>query len=80
MFVAKDKLKIGDKIELELNLPPFGNPVRAIAQVMYIIKNNDQINKWRVGARFIELGEPSIDRILDYVEYIKKTAKKLRKA
>ena len=78
MFVTKDKLGMGDKIELELNFPPFGEPIKAIAQVIYITKK-ERTDNWQVGARFIELGDPTLDRILDYVDYINKTVKKRKK-
>lgn len=78
MFITREKLDMGDKIELELNFPPFGNPIKALAQVVYI-KRKDSTDKWQVGTRFIELGDPSLDRILDYVDYINKTIKKRRK-
>lgn len=78
MFVAKEKLVIGDKIEIELNFPPFGAPIKAIAQIIYI-KKKDNTDKWQAGARFIELGDPALDRILDYVDYINKKVKNLKK-
>lgn len=78
MFVTKEKLNIGDKVEIELHFPPFGNPIKAIAQIIYI-KKKDNTDKWQAGARFIELGDPALDRILDYIDYINKKVKKLKK-
>lgn len=78
MFVTKEKLNIGDKVEIELNFPPFGNPIKAIAQIIYI-KKKERSDKWRAGARFIELGDPALDHILDYVDYINKTVKGRKK-
>ena len=71
MFVTKEKLGVGDKIELELNFPPFGAPIKAIAQIMYV-KKKEGMAKWQAGAKFIELGDPTLDRILDYIDYINK--------
>jgi c-di-GMP-binding flagellar brake protein YcgR len=71
MFVAGEKLAVGEKVEIELNFPPFGNPIRAIVQIKHTRKK-EKSNKWLVGARFIELDNPAQQRILEYVDYINK--------
>lgn len=78
MFVTKERLSMGDKIELELNFPPFGEPIKAIAQVVYI-KKKEHSDKWQIGVRFIELGNLFLDRILDYANYINKALKGYKK-
>ena len=78
MFITKEQLRVGDKVEIELNFPPFGAPIKAIAQIIYSRKK-ERTDKWRVGARFIELGDPALDRILNYVNYIYKTDKIAKK-
>lgn len=74
MFSTNEKLDIGDKLELELNLPPFGEYIKAIAQVVHVEKKKSS-EKWQIGVRFLELGDPASNRILDYVDYINKTVK-----
>jgi len=79
MLLTEEELKIGDKIGIEVNFPPFESPLKAIAQVIYR-KKKERSNKWQVGVKFIDLGDPALDQILDYVDYIDKTAKKYRRA
>jgi hypothetical protein len=45
---------------------------------MYIRKS-EKNDRWEAGARFIELGKPALDRILDYIDYINKRIKQLKK-
>jgi c-di-GMP-binding flagellar brake protein YcgR len=71
MFIAEEKLEVGDKVEIELNFPPFGSPIKATAQVKHVRKK-EKSHKWFVGAKFVELDNPAQRRILDYVDYINK--------
>jgi c-di-GMP-binding flagellar brake protein YcgR len=71
MFIAEEKLEVGEKVEIELNFPPFGSPIKATALIRHIRKK-EKSNKWFVGARFVELDSPAQRRILEYVDYINK--------
>lgn len=69
LLIEKDSMLIGDKLELEINLPTVHEPVRAVGEIRWVEpKKPKQAYKFAVGIKFAEISDQERDKIKNFVE------------
>lgn len=74
LIQTKEPLKVGACLELEINFPPFKDPIKAQVKVAWMQKLK-KIDYYRSGLSFVDIDKEHRQRILDYIEYVNRVSK-----
>jgi c-di-GMP-binding flagellar brake protein YcgR len=70
-FLAKEALREGDLIQMEINIPHLKDPIEAIGEVIWYSESKDRDRDIReAGVRFCDITPKDLHQVLEYVHTI----------
>lgn len=70
-FMAKEDLRAGDLLELEISIPHLREPIEAVGEVMWFSKTKERDRELReAGVCFLDISAKDLHQVLEYVHTI----------
>lgn len=67
-FAVREEARVGDLLEMKIEIPNIADPIRAVGEVMWYTESQDRPSE--AGIRFREIDPKDLHRILEYVHAV----------
>lgn len=70
-FQVKDELRVGDLLQIEIQIPHLSQPIEALCEVVWYSHEKEKEREFReAGVRFRDIEPADLHRVLEYVHMI----------
>ncbi len=70
-FTVRQEARVGDLLDLKIEIPNIADPIRAVGEVMWYTESQDRRSQaGEAGIRFREIDAKDLHRILEYVHAV----------
>jgi c-di-GMP-binding flagellar brake protein YcgR len=66
-FSVKDKVSVGDIVDLEISIPDTSNSIKTVGQVMWVNKTGHFNFQYMMGVKFIKIHPFDRGKLLNYI-------------
>lgn len=66
-ITAKEDLREGDLLEMEIQIPHLEEPIEAVGEVMWFAAGDDEKETREAGIRFRDISPKDLHQVLEYV-------------